>query len=103
MWKVPVVNDWNATRSPVGDQCGRDGSRKSPVIFRAVPPPIGSDHSAFCRSMITVRPSGETVGAMLVPSWNTIELVKHELPLGTAATPPKRMAVTTTLRVRRDR
>ena len=43
MWKVPVVYDWNATSSPVGDQCGRDGSRKSSVSFSARPAVMGSD------------------------------------------------------------
>src|SRR4029450_8818624 len=52
--------------------------------------------------MITVCPSGETVAAMLVPSWNTRFRVEQELPLGTAAIPPKRTAVSTKAGARRD-
>src|SRR5678815_4642920 len=86
----------------MGDQCGREGSWKSSVIFSALPPDILSDQRLFCRSMITVSPSGETVAAMLVPSWKTRFRVEHELPLGTAASPPKKTAVSTKAGARRD-
>src|SRR5437660_1058639 len=68
MWNVPPLKAWNATKSPLGDQLGCEGSRKVSVNFFAAPPVIGRDQSAPCRSMMSCVWSGERVKATLVPS-----------------------------------
>src|SRR5436190_1209571 len=90
MCHTPSAYPWNATRRLSGAQAGWRASRNSSVTRFAGPPLAGSDHKLPCRSIISVRPSGDSAAAMFVPSrrLSEIGLVAGAL-CGTNASAPR--------------